>query len=290
MIRSLFFITEIILFAVILYFKLYDVEFIKRIKGSHQYFELVYSTLLYLLSVDIIERIIRFFYRKKQKLPKDKSDNFIVGLGNIHSVLVVFGFIATGLALLNVSFKELVTSLSIVAAAFAIILKDFVGNFISGMIIAFSDFISIGDSIKINNIKGRVHDISLSFIQLVSDDEELISIPNNTVFSSEIINYTKRDVKKISIEFELLLNYLQSVEKLESDLISALKNYELYVEPKSFYLRTIQIKKNSVVFKFQYVLKYQNHNMEREIRRITVRNIVRFIKQYEGNVLDASTE
>jgi len=261
-----------------------NIRLIESLGFDRNYFEILYGCLLYLIGVDLLERIVRFFYKRKQKLRNHETDNFIIGIANIHTVLVVLGVIATILAFFDIDFKSLITTLSILAAGLAIITRDYISNFLSGMIISFSNMISIGDRIKIKEIKGKVSDISLSFIHLISDDEELISIPSNLFFIHEIVNYTKRDIKKISIEFELKLRDLPSVEQLEQDLIAALVDYHQYVENNSFYLRIITISKDSVTFKFQYVLRYQNHNMERDIRRITVRSIVRFIKKYKAAV------
>jgi small-conductance mechanosensitive channel len=285
MFRTILFIVELVFFLIIFYLKWNNIKLIESLGFDRNYFEILYGCLLYLIGVDLLERIARFLYKRKQKLNAQTTDNFIIGIGNIHTVLVVLGIIATILAFFDIDFKSLITTLSIVAAALAIITRDYISNFLSGMIISFSNMISIGDRIKIKDIKGRVHDITLSYIHLISDDEELISIPSNLFFVHEIVNYTKRDIKKISIEFELKLRDLPSVEQLEQDLINALVEYHKYVENNSFYLRIITIKKDSITFKFQYVLRYQNHNMERDIRRITVRSIVKFIKQYKTNFL-----
>ena len=111
----------------------------------------------------------------------------------------------------GIDMGKLLTSLSIFAAALAIISKEFVASIISGIIISFSNDINIDDYVKIGNNKGKILDINLAKISLLNEDDDIIFIPNDKVYMSDIINYTRRDIKKVSIDFELDLLHLTSI-------------------------------------------------------------------------------
>ncbi len=104
--------------------------------------------LLFLTGTELIKQVFFFFYRKKNGLPSSQNNNVIQAIVNIHRILVAFVLIGTLLSFFNIHFKDLVTSMSIVAAAIAILSKDYVSNIISGMIIAFSRELEIGNQIK----------------------------------------------------------------------------------------------------------------------------------------------
>ncbi|MEZ4962938.1 MAG: mechanosensitive ion channel [Saprospiraceae bacterium] len=218
-------------------------------------------------------------YRRRQRLPRGRTDNVLAGLENIYILLMTAAVIIAILSLFGIDTKSLFTGLSIVAAAIAIVTRDYIVNIISGIAISFSDEISIGDHVKIGDYKGRVTDITISRIALENDDDDIIFILNNTVYTSEIVNYTKKGIRKVNIEFELNLEFLETIEALEEDLIDCLQDYHEHIEPGSFRLRIIEIHKDSLELKFQYTLKRIDRELEKEIRRKTVRRVVNHLRR-----------
>jgi small-conductance mechanosensitive channel len=216
-------------------------------------------------------------YRRRNAIPKDSPNNVILGIQNLYILLSTTVVLITILSFFGIDIKSLFTGLTIVAAAIAIITKDYIANIISGIAISFSDELSIGDYVKIAEQKGKVVDISISRIALLNDDDDTIYIPNNTVFISNIINYTKKGIRKVSIEFEMNLEFLDTIEGLEKDLIECLSDYHSSIEEGSFALKIVDIKKDSLDLKFQYMLKSINRELERDIRRKTVRRVVNHI-------------
>jgi len=81
----------------------------------------------------------------------------------------------------------------------------------------------------------------------------------------------------VNIEFELNLSFLSTIEELEADLIECLEDYHDSIEQDSFKLRIVDIKKDSLQLKFQYTLKSINRDLERDIRRKTVRRVVNHV-------------
>ncbi|MCF8246174.1 MAG: mechanosensitive ion channel family protein [Saprospiraceae bacterium] len=233
--------------------------------------------LILLLGLNLLKIGAVALYRRRQNLPADRPDNVMVGIENIYILLTTAVVLIAFLSFFGIDIKSLFTGLTIVAAAIAIITKDYIANIISGISISFSDEISIGDYVKIAENKGKVMDISISRIALLNDDDDTIFIPNDTVFTSNIINYTKKGIRKVSIEFEMNLTFLDTIEELENDLIECLCDHHGSIEEGSFELKIVEIKKDSLDLKFQYTLKSINRELERDIRRKTVRRVVNHI-------------
>ncbi|MCI4647731.1 mechanosensitive ion channel family protein [Phaeodactylibacter sp.] len=239
---------------------------------------LVMGFIVFALSASLAVAILSYLYRRNKKLPSSKNDNVLLGLRNIYYIVLTGAAMITILGFWNIDLKTLFTTLSIVAAAIAIISKDYVSEIISGIIISFSREVTIDDYVKIGEHKGKIIDINLTKIALLNEDDDVIFIPNNKVFTSEIVNYTRREIKKVSIEFEVLTAAIETVEELESDLIRSIQEYEAHIEPQSYNLKVVDIRKDSVSLKFQYILREINRELEREIRRKTVRRVVNYIK------------
>jgi small-conductance mechanosensitive channel len=243
------------------------------------YFDTLSGIIIFLLLVDFIKVAILYFYRRRHKVRGE--DNYMIGVGQIYTLLVYMGFIFGFMALFKIAIKEVFTSLSIIFAGIAILTKDYVSNMINGMIITFSGQLTIGDNVRIGLHRGRIVDITLQNIHLLNDDDDYIYIPNNLVFISDVVNYTKRQVKRTSIEFEIDLKYLTNVEELERNMIETLRPFHLLIKEDSYYLRVTEVKKDLVMMKFQYILKEPNKELERQIRRKTIRRLVDIISDRE---------
>ncbi len=233
---------------------------------------------IFVVGVNLTIVLLSFFYRKRKKLSANETDNVILGLQNVFYILLAGAIIITLLAFFGIDLVTLFTSLSIVAAAIAIVTKDYLNEIISGIIITFSRDIAIGDYVKIGEQTGSIIDLNLSKVAMSNDDEDIIFIPNHKVFMSEIINYTKRQIKKVNIPFEVDIKFLKTIEELEHNLIQSVEDYHEFIEKDSFNLRIAEIKKDQLVLKFQYTLYEINRDLEREIRRKTVRRVVNFVK------------
>ncbi|MCB0631705.1 MAG: mechanosensitive ion channel [Saprospiraceae bacterium] len=235
-----------------------------------------------LLATRLILKFTGWWYRKQAHMTPDQDDNVIYGLSNLYYLLIVTFGVLTALRLFGIDYRDLFTSLSIVAAAIAIISKDFITEIISGFIISFSRQINANDYVKIGENKGKIIDINLTKTTLINEDDDIIIIPNNRVFSSEIINYTRREIKKISTEFEIDLKVLDSVEQLENELIETLKEYRKFIQKNSYNLKIVQIKKDHLQMKFQYILHQVDRDLERTIRRKVARQVVRFARHQQS--------
>ena len=233
--------------------------------------------LIFLFGASLVVRLLAMIYRGRKHLPYHKRDNVTTGLSNLFIMFIAVYAIISIFGLFGISLGHMFTTLSIVAAAIAIISKDFFADIISGVVISFSKEISIDDYVKIGDHRGKILDINIAKTALLNEDDDIIFIPNSTVFTSDVINYTKKQIKKTSIEFEVPAGSINAIEELEEQLITSLAEYHHLIEPNSYYLRVIHIRKDFFSLKFQYNLIQFSREMERQIKRKAVRHIVKNI-------------
>jgi small-conductance mechanosensitive channel len=234
---------------------------------------------IFLMVLDFVQFFIIYLYKRRKKNQND--DNFTVGIRHIYSIVLSMGLILGLLSLFRIDARSLLTSISIVFAGIALLTKDYISNMITGMINTFSGEISIGDNISIGQHKGKVLDVTLQKVHLLNDDDDVIYIPNILFHTVEVVNYTKRQIKRTSVEFEIGISHLNNVEEIEKMLIETLQPFNDMIHADSYYLRVAEVRKDFVLMKFQYILKEPNKELERIIRRKTVRKIVEFISLRE---------
>ncbi|HAD10856.1 MAG TPA: Mechanosensitive ion channel [Saprospirales bacterium] len=243
------------------------------------YISALASIAIFLLLLDFIQMAVTGWYRSRHRISRD--DNFIIGVGQIYQILLVAGIAVGLLSLFRIDVRQLFTSLSIIFAGIAILTKDYITNMINGMIITFSGQLGIGDNVRIGTHRGKILDITLQNIHLLNDDDDVIYIPNALLLTIEVVNYTKREIKRSSIEFEIDLKHLKSVEEMEVMLIDTISPFSEMIQPDSYYLRVAEVKKDLVSMKFQYILKEPNKELDRLIRRKAIRRLVEIISERE---------
>lgn len=210
--------------------------------------------------------ILSWYTRRNRQKPIEK-DNFILGINRISSVLNTMFLLLAITFFFGVNPLKFVTSITIVAAALALLTKDYITNMINGLIIMFSDQLSLGDHVRIGDVKGRVMDITLINVVLQNEDDDLVIIPNSVVFTSVVLNQSKQNIRKLTLEFELDHKHPFTIRGLEDRLRASIDAYSRHFTPESFSLKTIEIKKDFVQFKVQLLMPTANRETERLIRR-----------------------
>lgn len=239
--------------------------------------QVILRFLIFLFGASLLVRLLAMIYRSRKHLAYHKKDNVTIGLSNLFMLFITIYGIISVFGLFGVSISTMFTTLSIVAAALAILSKDFFADIISGMVISFSREISIEDYVKVGEHKGKIIDINITKTALLNEDDDIIFLPNSTVFSSDIINYTKKQIKKTTIEFEVPTGAFPSVDQLEEQLRAAMDEFHHLIEPNSYSLRVVNIKKDLITYKFQYSLVQFNRDLERQVKRKAVRHLIRIL-------------
>jgi small-conductance mechanosensitive channel len=245
--------------------------------NDNQVIHALTNYLIFLIIIDLLSRLLIYVYSRRRRQSIDKKNNFHFGINNIYQVLVGIGFVVTLFGIFGVDFRSLLTSLSIVAAAIAIISKEFINDFLVGLYFSFSEDFEIHDYVKFGEQKGKITEISVLKIKLLNDDDDLVVIPNGKVYNGEIINYTKRDIRMMSIDFQIDIKAVGNIEFLEKDLIQTLEGFSEFIEDKSYNLKIVEMRKDYLDIKFQYRLRKLDRELQRNIRRKTVREVFNYI-------------
>ncbi len=267
---------ELIITAVIIYLKYYNHVTSEKILAS-QPLRTLLSYIVFFIFLRLLSDIVKYYYSKKNKTKKNVKNNIHYGIENITKLLLGIGLLITISGIFGIELQTLITSLSIVAAAIAIISKEYINDFLGGINLIFSKDFEINDYVKLEEHKGKIIEINMFKIKILNENDDIVIIPNGKVNSSEIINYTKRDIRLMSIDFQIDIKLISSIELLEKEIISALTSYSEYIEQNSYNLKIVEMKKDYLDLKFQYTLKHIDIDLLRQIRKKTVREIFNYV-------------
>ena len=125
---------------------------------------------------------------------------FIVMLVN-RGVLVVGFMIA--LTSLGISLGPVLALVGGASFVLAFALQSNLGNFASGLMLLVNKPFDVGDEVNVAGYWAYVDSISLASTKLKDFSGNIITLPNNTVWGGDIINYTHADIRKISIPIKI---------------------------------------------------------------------------------------
>jgi len=213
-------------------------------------------------------------YRRQNKKNNRVRGNYILGITQIATLLNVI-FLVLGLMLVfGVNPKEFLTSITIVAAAIALVFREYITNMISGLLIMFSDQFTIGDTVRIGDHQGKIVDITLANILIKNEDDDIVLIPNNTAFTANIVNQSLQNSRKLTLDFELPLAHVYHTDVLEKKMVAVAEKYAEEVVPGSCQLKVVGIGKDFVRFKFQLTTLKKNTAIRRQIRNELYQQVI----------------
>jgi small-conductance mechanosensitive channel len=260
-------------------------------------------TILYLVFRIAFEEIVA----KSIKEPKTRYS-----FRKTVSILYLAVFVAIIIRIWVANTHTLLVSYGLVGAGIAVALQDFFKNFVGGIVLFVTGIYRVGDRIEVNSKYGDVIDIHILYTTLMEMKEwvagdqatgRLSIIPNGTVLSGTINNYTKDNNfiwDEIAIPITYDSDWKQAVTKIlgivkegtaeitgrAQKAISGLgQKYYLFertVQPEVFFTLT----DNWITFNVRYISDVRDR---RTLQHTLSKNILTEIQSSENIKIASST-
>jgi small-conductance mechanosensitive channel len=202
--------------------------------------------------------------------------NFVLGINRLTAVLNTVLFIIAVMVAFGINPVEFVTSLTIVAMAIAVLFRDYITNMLSGLFIMFSEQLSVGDRIKVGEHKGRIVDITFANILLQNEEDDIVMVPNNLVFTNSMVNLSAHRSNLFTVKFELPLYVATDVATLEKEIQSVLINHPNLDANMPPALQVQEIAKDFVRYKLELYAISSSNKLHREVENEVLREILIF--------------
>ena len=180
----------------------------------------ILGTILLFVILVLLKRAILKLYRKA--IDKSKMDPSLKSFidASINVVLWIIIILFT-ISQLGVTITSMVAGLAVVGAALSLSIQSILENIFAGITILGTKPAELGEFVKIGELSGTVKKLSLFYTVLVAPDGSTLYVPNSTVISSEIINYSDLDQRRI--ELTIGASYNDEPDKVIAALIKAAK-------------------------------------------------------------------
>lgn len=123
---------------------------------------------------------------------------FIVGM--VQRVIMIIGIIV-GLAALEVNIGPLLAVIGAAGFVVAFALQDTLSNFASGIMIMFYRPFDVDDVIDVSGIIGKVQSMNLVTTTVMTFDNKLMIVPNNSIWGNIITNATGSEQRRVDLVF-----------------------------------------------------------------------------------------
>ncbi|GGA01469.1 mechanosensitive ion channel family protein [Okeania sp. KiyG1] len=110
----------------------------------------------------------------------------------------------------------------------AFALQTNIGNLASGLMIMIYNPFNVGDEVELCGTWGYIDSISLAHTKVKGWTGQIITIPNNSVLGSVVINHSARDTRRVSLQIRV--GYSENLSKVEQLLLDIFKSHPLVLE------------------------------------------------------------
>jgi MscS family membrane protein len=146
-----------------------------------------------------IVKLEPFIFSVTEKLGKDLSKEIGMFFIKALKVFVILIGIVAILKEWGIDVTTFIASLGLGGLAFALAAKDTAANLFGGFAILTDKIFKIGDWVKIGSVEGTVEDIGMRTTKIRAFDKGLITVPNGTIANSSVLNFSRRDRRRIKM-------------------------------------------------------------------------------------------
>lgn len=206
----------------------------------------------------VLLTIIRLLNNLVEKfLTRSKIDKSLHGFLRATAKIIMYLIAAMILAgSLNIDVTSLIALLSVAGLALSLAIQGALSNLAGGIVILTTKPLHVGDYVTIGSEEGTVEEIGMTYTKLMTWDRRMIFIPNSTVTSSNVVNYTVGGKRRVDLT--VTASYDADIETVKTALRAAAASVPQLLPEEPVFARVTGYKDSSI----EYALRgwCQNEN------------------------------
>ncbi|MDG1752919.1 MAG: mechanosensitive ion channel [Thalassotalea sp.] len=212
------------------------------------------------LLILIIGKIIGKLIRKGvQKLLEHKNvDNTVISFVSslAYGLVILVSFIAA-ISHLGFNTSSLVAIVGAAGLAIGLALQGSLSNFASGILLISLKPFKSGDFVEVSGTAGVVEEVNIFSTQLRTGDNKTVIIPNGSITSSTITNYSKKPTRRIDLIIGV--SYDADLAKTRDILTQVTSSHELVLKDQAVTIGVSELADSSVNFVVRPWVKTENY-------------------------------
>jgi small conductance mechanosensitive channel len=160
---------------------------------------LITAIIVYIVGFIINKVVLKLLGKGLEKSRLDKTVHKF-----LHSAVQIFLFgiiLIIVLTILGIPMTSIITVVGSMGLAIGLALQSSLSNLAGGIIVLMGKFFKVGDYVRIGSDEGTVSEIAIMCTKIVTVDNKTVYIPNGSVSSAVITNYTEERTRRVDLVF-----------------------------------------------------------------------------------------
>jgi len=184
--------------------------------------------------------------------------------------LILFVGFFVGLSALEVNIGPVLAVIGAAGFVIAFALQNSLSNFASGILMLIYRPFDTGDFVSVAGVVGKVETMNLLSTQLRSPDNQLVIVPNNSVWGDVITNITGITQRRVDLVFGI--GYSDDIDKAHRILEEIVSGHELVLKEPAAVVKLHELGESSVNFICRPWVRPENYwdvywDITREVKR-----------------------
>lgn len=161
----------------------------------------IYAVVIFLIGVVCVKVVLKLMLKFMKKANVDRTI-----YGFMRSLVSILLYTLVGvitLTVLKVPMTSIVAVIGAAGLAIGLALQNSLANLAGGFLILISKPFKVGDFVETADISGTVENISILYTRIVTADNKTIHVPNGSVSSAKITNYTEKNNRRLDLNFSV---------------------------------------------------------------------------------------
>jgi len=198
---------------------------LKSPEGGLRWGKSILSFILIVIAAKILSIVLGRLTRRAVNMNKKCSDllrDFLVNI--VRKAVFVIG-VVVALSMLGINIGPLVAGIGAIGFIVGFALQGTLGNFAAGLMILTHRPYDVGDVVQTAGITGFVQSMNLNTTTIKTFDNQVVVVPNGSIWGDNIINVTGSDTRRVDMTFGI--SYSDDMGKAQGILEEILQSHPL---------------------------------------------------------------
>lgn len=201
---------------------------------------LILLVVTFRLTTVLTRKLEKKLLSAKHKADKTLTSTLMYVLRIVIKVLIVVCLIGY----LGIDTSGLTALIASLGVCFGLAVNGAVSNIAGGVLILITRPFRIDDFIEASGHSGTVEDIHITHTRIRTGDNKVIYIPNGTLSSDTITNYSIKDIRRVDLTFSIA--YSNDFEKAKAIITDICQAHELILKDPAPFVRVSEHSASSI--------------------------------------------
>lgn len=178
-------------------------------------------------------------------------------LANVIYFVLLIVVVLAALSTLGINIASFLAIFGAASLAIGLALKDSLSNIGAAVLIIIFRPFKVGDFVDTAGVSGTIEEINLFSTIMATPDNKTIMIPNSAVIGSNIINFSNKPTRRVTLTFGI--DYGDDLKLAKEVLWQVIKEDERVLQDPAPFVAVADLADNSVNFEFRVWVKTEEY-------------------------------